>query len=564
MNTGLGSVVPSGSLFLCLLLCLPAVALEDICDDGIDNDGDTLVDCEDPNCVGKPCEDGDPCTEGDTCNQAGRCAFGVLYCDGVDCFCPAGADCLLDTNRCKERVCDDEVDNDWDGGTDCWDVDCLNQPCDDGDPCNTMDRCTGTGSGCSGQGYLCNETNCPCGLGQRCIPNGRRCAEDNCVDGQDNDFDGKTDCADPDCDSRPCDDRVDCTVDDACISLFCRGTPVDARCTDTVACTRDVCNLGSGCTHVPEHQLCSDGFFCNGSEICDADLGCRAGSARCQDPGAECDEDADICREIDCADGIDNEGDHKEDCEDPDCEGRSCADPEGCIAVLCDGGECSARMPDDALCDDQDPCTEEWCDGSTGECERRCIAQDAEDALKALEAKADAAEGKLDALGAAVGGLEAKADAGEGKLDTLGAAVGSLEAKADRADLQRATLEGKSDSLEAKADLLEGKADALEVKMDEMQALLEDLARALLWEQLLIDKDCVPTLWLPTAQGGRLEEVRDHVARRIGAAAAAGDPRPNLAVAQARLVEADAAYGEGRYQDSCRRLSDALRALTTP
>ena len=90
------------------------------------------------------------------------------------------------------------------------------------------------------------------------------------------------------------------------------------------------------------------------------------------------------------------------------------------------------------------------------------------------------------------------------------------------------------------------------------------MAGPLLWEDLLHDKDCIPTIWLPASRGWRLEDVRNHVASRIEAAGASGDPRANLGVARSRLVEADLAYTEGRFQDSCKRLSDALRALTTP
>ena len=52
----------------------------EVCDDGIDNDGDGLVDCEDPDCAGSP--------------------------------------------ECIPEICDDALDNDGDGLTDCEDSEC--------------------------------------------------------------------------------------------------------------------------------------------------------------------------------------------------------------------------------------------------------------------------------------------------------------------------------------------------------------------------------------------------------------------------------------------------------
>ena len=60
---------------------------EYICDDGIDNDGDTLIDCQDPNCHG---------TQG----TGGTCEYA------------------------EELTCDDFFDNDGDGLPDCQDTDC--------------------------------------------------------------------------------------------------------------------------------------------------------------------------------------------------------------------------------------------------------------------------------------------------------------------------------------------------------------------------------------------------------------------------------------------------------
>jgi len=167
-----------------------------------------------------------------------------------------------------------------------------------------------------------------------------------------------------------------------------------------------------------------------------------------------------------------------------------------------------------------------------------CIGETAASAIEGIEA------------------LEAKADAAEAKLDAGGTALTALETKADMA-------EGKLDSLESAQGVLEAKTDALEGTIEEIR---EDLRfeTGLQIEHLLHNKECVTALWLPRADGGRLEDVRALVARRIQEAEVSAEARANLKVAQDRLAEADAAIAEGRYQMACRRLSDAFRALTTP
>ena len=55
----------------------------------------------------EPCDDGDPCTDGDVCAE-GQCGW--------------------TTYVCPESVCDDLVDDDFDGATDCDDDDCAGDP----------------------------------------------------------------------------------------------------------------------------------------------------------------------------------------------------------------------------------------------------------------------------------------------------------------------------------------------------------------------------------------------------------------------------------------------------
>lgn len=52
--------------------CLPWACSEVACNNGVDDNGNGLVDCADPSCEAQRCSDGDTCTFGDTCS-AGQC-----------------------------------------------------------------------------------------------------------------------------------------------------------------------------------------------------------------------------------------------------------------------------------------------------------------------------------------------------------------------------------------------------------------------------------------------------------------------------------------------------------
>lgn len=98
---------------------------ETICDDGIDNDNDCLVDCADPDCRGVgPCPncvtDGQcdgvcpaDCTyaeDPDCCTNPGSCPASSVYCmdgckngdeEGMDCGGPSCAACITDESVCQ-------------------------------------------------------------------------------------------------------------------------------------------------------------------------------------------------------------------------------------------------------------------------------------------------------------------------------------------------------------------------------------------------------------------------------------------------------------------------------
>jgi hypothetical protein len=225
------------------------------CTNQVDDDGDSLIDCLDPDCandpacapdpcsggVGSPCDDGDPCTVDDSCDEAGVCigiysdtdADGV--CDTFD-ICP-GSDDTIDTDGdgvpdgCD--LCpggDDSIDTDVDGVADA---------CD----CDPIDGTTYPG------------------------------ATEICDDGIDNDCDTLIDCDDSDCTTHP-----------FCVDV----TPCDlaADCDDLDPCTTDEC-VGGFCVNTPipgcdSSEICDNGIDDDGNSLTDCDDPACAADPACQ------------------------------------------------------------------------------------------------------------------------------------------------------------------------------------------------------------------------------------------------------------------------------------------
>jgi hypothetical protein len=158
--------------------CIPSA--ESRCDGNLDEDGDGLIDCADPDCNGRTCGAFRKC-ENLECisNSESNCENGLdedgdarIDCADNDCSgqsCAAG--CMCDAGRRTEINCQDFTDNDADGLTNCADV----------------DDCSGVSCG----------TDCQCQNGVR--------TELNCSDSKDNDFDNLTDCQDlSDCINKSC------------------------------------------------------------------------------------------------------------------------------------------------------------------------------------------------------------------------------------------------------------------------------------------------------------------------------------------------------------------------
>lgn len=308
---------------------------------------DPMAGCQTRSCgpMGR-CDDGDPCNGNEFCAADGRCVPGSpLVCnDGNACttdFCVTGRGCQFATHA---EICNDGVDNDCNGRTDCMDPICMGTPacgmmcvpvapiefnCNDGrdDDCNGLRDCADPA--CAGRP--------PC-MGM-CVPIGP--VETNCFDGRDDDCDGRIDCADPDCAGPMC---GVCTFPENChngIDDDCNG-PAD--CMDPFCIMTDP-TCGMMCIPTaPFERRCADGLDddCDGQIDC-ADRDCR-GRGACNDagpptldagfPDSSFFDSGIVTNEIGvaaCTNGIDDDRDGRIDCADPDCR------PFGPMGECCNG-----------------------------------------------------------------------------------------------------------------------------------------------------------------------------------------------------------------------------------
>lgn len=213
--------------------CAGPVTIEDICDDGIDNDGDLLTDCEDPDCDGLVCVDeGNTCTD-DICT--------LFMCDHF----PDNSNSCTDGNDCTDDACI--------AGS-CVGTNDNTNTCDDLDACTLSDQCSG--GVCGGTPMVCDDSEV--------------CTSDFCVDG-------------------------------SCSFAPLTGPACSA---DTNSCTDDVCDAGV-CTHPNDNtNTCTDGLACTSSDHCVS--GSCTGT-----PGVE--------TGVKCSNGIDDDCDFLIDSQDPNC-----------------------------------------------------------------------------------------------------------------------------------------------------------------------------------------------------------------------------------------------------
>lgn len=382
--------------------CQPPCEDCEICDNGIDDDGNGLVDCGDiacdgfSDCTDEDCgnevdDDGDgfadcldtECVDDDLCTEPEDCTNG-LDDDGdgvIDCGDP---DCAVDA-ACGDEICDDGLDNDGDSFIDCVDEDCLLQ-----DACSTEICDDGVDN--DGDGNVdCDDLDC---VGEV------SCESEICDDSVDNDGDGLVDCEDSSClqDSvclgTPyirCDPSGDGETNIADTIQIVEGIflgNVVTTCFATFDCNRDKVAdisdavysikfaMGGGPPPPPPFGGCGPGDI---DDDCDSFDGCSLGPEicgdgidnnfdgliDCEDPA--CGEEDPFCIEI-CDDQQDNNGNGLADCADPDCANRQDVD---CPPEICDDGD---DNDSDFLVDCEDPdcengpscSSEEICDSDGG------------------------------------------------------------------------------------------------------------------------------------------------------------------------------------------------------
>jgi hypothetical protein len=300
----------------------------DACDPGdavADADGCVLTPndsvCDDSiACTVNSCDPASPSADADGCTfvpDDTRCDDAV-FCNGAE-WCDAALDCQPGSDPCTDPLrplCDETNDL-------C--AECLaDVDCDDGEFCNGAETCTG--------GECLASTN-PCNDGVSCTIDSCNESSDTCTNLPENLL---------------CDDGLFCNGPETCDPVLdCQ--PGVEPCDDGVECTVDNCDENSDVcgTHFADDAFCDDGLFCNGAETCDAILDCQSGIAPCSDPEQPvCDDDLDRC--VGCLDTAD--------CDD----GLFCNGAETCVDNVCQLG-----MPP---CDDLVECTFDECDDVADTC----------------------------------------------------------------------------------------------------------------------------------------------------------------------------------------------------
>ena len=286
--------------------CEELPSSEQSCDDGSDDDGDGLVDCADPDCA--PDCDSHPTTETSCENGLDDDLDGDRDCDDLDCtgapVCCLGAGCV------GPEICDNGVDDNADGSTDCADQQCRAAPF-----CQRVELCDNAVDD-DGNGRVdCDDAACAAAPG---------CAlPERCGNALDDDLDGLTDCADP-----------DCATDPACATPELCGNGLDDDGDGATDCADLDCDVLPACNPAED---CGNGLDDDGdgtSDCADSDCAALPACNPTEDCGNGIDDDGDSfvdCADFDCSplpacqptescgNGSDDDGDRLVDCADPDC-----------------------------------------------------------------------------------------------------------------------------------------------------------------------------------------------------------------------------------------------------
>lgn len=312
--------------------------------------------------------------------------------------CSTNSDCPQDSNPCTTAVCN--------AGT------CVQSnnsaSCDDGNACTQTDVCQG--GACVGSNPVSCTAQDQCHVAGTCNPADGICSNPNKVDGtacNDGDACSQTDvCAQgvctgfnavtcsaqdachvagtcdpgtgscsnpPAADGTACNDNNSCTQTDACVAGSCVGgnsvicaasdqchlagscDPFTGQCANPAAPDGVVCNDGNGCTQT---DLCVGGLClganpvqCSAQDDCHDAGTCDPSTGQCTNPtkpdDTDC-SDGDVCTQNDkCQAGTCTAGPAIV-CEDNNvCTADSCDPSTGCV---------NAPVPDDSPCDDSNAC----------------------------------------------------------------------------------------------------------------------------------------------------------------------------------------------------------------
>ena len=322
------------------------------------------------------CEDGNACTGSDACDaKAATCKSGFAKnCDDdsactTDSCSPAGnnAGCqhkATNVNPCNDgSICTT--------GDHCSGGKCVGKGqigCDDGDAC-TLDLCHAL-SGCYGEamkdGVVCDDNN-PCtqatsckttggkttcggGVGLPC-DDGNPCTTDECK--------GTNGCVTTAVDGGACDDGNTCTTSDICKGGVCAGSKA-AACDDGNACTTDSCLKSGGCQHKgATGPACDDNNACTSNDACSNGT-CTSGKLKACFDSQQCTSDSCDSATGKCVFTKVSDGE----CDD----GNLCTLNDKCKAGVCVSGPA-------APCGDNNTCTLDSCDPSTGKCVYKTVAE---------------------------------------------------------------------------------------------------------------------------------------------------------------------------------------------
>ncbi|MBN1771572.1 MAG: hypothetical protein JXB32_09940 [Deltaproteobacteria bacterium] len=322
------------------------------------------------------------------------------------------AGCGDDSSSVGE-ICNNGIDDDRDGITDCFDPDCLGMPaCVGGTETDCADGLDDDDDGLTD----CDDRDCAgdpaCGTRVETV----------CDDGLDDDGDGATDCDDRDCADDPaceawyetqCNNGLDDDRDGAtdCDDPDCVADPACAPFVE-LDCNNRVDDDGDGFTDCDDRD-CADDPACG---LPPTETDCDNGADDDGDGFTDCDdfdcELAAACHELDCENRLDDEGDGLTDCGDPDCaRDPAClpesdctngADDDGDGATDCDDPDCAsdpACRPESSCDNDVDDDGDGFTDCDDPDCDLdeacRPACDDAADPFEDNDTRATAADGAL-------------------------------------------------------------------------------------------------------------------------------------------------------------------------